>query len=50
MTRAIWFIVKVAILIVVALWLIDRPGTVEIEWRGRIFEMSVGVLLVAILL
>ncbi len=49
MTRAIWFIVKVAILIVVALWLIDRPGTVEIEWRGRIIEMSIGVLLVGIL-
>lgn len=50
MTRALWFIVKVAILIVVAIWLVDRPGTVEIEWQGRIIEMSVGILLVGILL
>ncbi|MEM7442896.1 MAG: heme biosynthesis HemY N-terminal domain-containing protein [Pseudomonadota bacterium] len=50
MTRAIWFFIKVAILIVVAIWLVDRPGSVEIEWQGRIIEMSVGILLVGILL
>ncbi|MEQ9813337.1 MAG: heme biosynthesis HemY N-terminal domain-containing protein, partial [Azospirillaceae bacterium] len=48
MRRALWFIVKVAVLIAIAVWLADRPGTVEIAWQDSIIEMSVGVLAVGV--
>lgn len=43
MTRAIWFLIKVAIVVGIAVWLADRPGTVNINWQGYVVETSFGV-------
>jgi HemY protein len=50
MRRALWFVVKLAIVVAIAVFLADRPGTVAIAWQDRIIEMSVGVLLLIVFL
>lgn len=42
--RILIYIVEVAVLIAIAVWLADRPGLVEIEWQGYRIETSVGIL------
>ncbi len=32
MIKALWFAVKIGVLIAVAVWIADRPGTVRLEW------------------
>jgi HemY protein len=49
MRRAIWFLIKLAIVIAVALWLVEQPGTVTIPFQGYIFEMPVGVMVLGII-
>lgn len=46
--RAVWWIIKIAILVAVAIWLANRPGAVAVEWQGYVVETSVGVLIVAV--
>lgn len=48
MRRAILFFIKVAVLVALAVWLVERPGHVEIAWQGQIIETSVGVLILAV--
>ncbi|WP_051340977.1 heme biosynthesis protein HemY [Azospirillum halopraeferens] len=43
MARALWFLIKVAIVVAIAVWLAERPGTVAIAWQGWVVETSVGV-------
>jgi len=43
MTRAIWFLIKVAIVVAIAVWLADRPGTVNVNWQGYVVETSFGI-------
>ncbi|MGQ9368735.1 heme biosynthesis protein HemY [Azospirillum sp. ST 5-10] len=43
MARAIWFIVKVAIVVAIAVWLAERPGTVAVAWQGWVVETSVAM-------
>ena len=50
MLRALLFIVKLAVLVLVAVWLANRPGDVVLEWFGYRVETSVGILLLAALL
>lgn len=45
MKRAIWFLLKVAVLVAIAVWLADRPGTVAIHWQGYSVETSFGIAL-----
>lgn len=50
MWRASLYIVKLAILIAIIVWVADRPGTVSIEWLGYRIDTSVGILLIAVFL
>ncbi|OYD82701.1 heme biosynthesis protein HemY [Azospirillum brasilense] len=43
MTRAIWFIIKVAIVVAIAVWLANHPGTVAINWQGYVVETGFGI-------
>jgi HemY protein len=45
----IWFIVA-AVVMLGAVWLAERPGTLTAEWRGWRIDTSVGVVLVVVLL
>jgi HemY protein len=44
-----WFAVAAAVMLG-AVWLAERPGTLTAEWRGWRVDTSVGVVLVAVLL
>ncbi len=46
MRRALIYLVELAVLIGVAVWLSNNPGHVEIEWLGYHIETYFGVLLV----
>lgn len=48
MTRALWFILKLAILVAIVVWLAENPGAVTLAWRGYVVETSVAILLLAI--
>ena len=45
----VWFIVTAAVMLG-AVWLAERPGTLTAEWRGWRIDTSVGVVLVVVLL
>ena len=42
--RTLIYIAEVAVVIALAVWLADRPGTVLIEWQGYRIDTSVGIL------
>ena len=42
--RILIYIVEVAVVVAVAVWLADRPGVVLLEWQGYRVETSIGVL------
>jgi HemY protein len=49
MLRALWFCLKVAILVAVAWYLAEKqPGQVSLEWWGYRVDTSVGILLLAV--
>lgn len=50
MWRALFYFVKLAVLIFVAFWLAERPGEIELTWQGYRIETSVGILLLAVYL
>ncbi len=45
MIRALWFILKLAVVIAIAIWLVERPGTVSVHWLGYAIETSFTVAL-----
>lgn len=45
MIRALWFLLKLAVVIAIAVWLADRPGTVSVTWMGYVVETSFAVAL-----
>jgi len=45
----VWFAVTAAVMLA-AVWLAERPGTLTAEWRGWRLDTSVGVLFIAVLL
>lgn len=47
MVRALFFFIKLAILVAIAVWIADQPGVVVIQWHGYQVETSVGILLLA---
>lgn len=49
MSRAIWFIIKLAVVVAIAIWLVEHPGYVTLSWQGFVIETSVAILLVALL-
>ncbi|MEK9723339.1 MAG: heme biosynthesis HemY N-terminal domain-containing protein [Rhodospirillaceae bacterium] len=44
MLRALWFLALVVAAALAVVWLIDRPGTVALDWQGYRIETSVAVL------
>lgn len=42
MLRALWFLFKLGVLLAGIIWLVQRPGTVEVRWLGYTIETSVG--------
>lgn len=49
MIKALWFMLKVAVIVGVVLWVAERPGTVRVEWLDYTFTVHVGLFLLAIL-
>lgn len=47
MIRAIWFAVKIAVLTGVAVWVIERPGVVHIQWMDYTVTVALGFFLLA---
>lgn len=50
MIKAIVFLVKVALLVALAVWVADRPGTVAIEWMEYKLTLQMGVFLLLFVL
>jgi HemY protein len=50
MLRTLFYLFEIAVLVGLAIWLAESPGSVGIEFHGYRIDTSVGVLLLAILL
>ena len=50
MARALWYFIKVAALVAIAVWIANRPGDVSIDWLGWRIETTVGILALAVFL
>jgi HemY protein len=50
--RAVWFFIKMAVLIAIVLWLVDHPGSVEVQWGGYIvgFPLLLGVVVAVVVI
>ena len=44
MLRALWFLLLVIAIVLGVVWLMDRPGTVALDWQGYRLETSFAVL------
>ncbi len=49
MRRVLLYIVELALIVAVAIWLAERPGEVRIDWLGWRIETSAAVLLLIVL-
>lgn len=49
MLRAVLFIVKIGILVALAVYIADRPGTVQIDWQDYHLKIHFGLFLLGIL-
>lgn len=49
MLRALWFAVKVGLLVGAAIWVADHPGVLEIDWLGYHIRADMGLALLAAL-
>ncbi len=49
MIKAIWFMVKVGVLVALALWVAENPGFVEMAWLDYKLRIHVGVFLIALI-
>ena len=49
MIRAILFFVKLALLVAAAVWLVEHPGQVRVDWQGYRLETSFGILVLLLL-
>ena len=50
MRATLFLILKIAILVAIAVWLANRPGSVQIVWQGYVVEISFAVFVLAIAL
>ena len=48
MTRAIWFLIKLAIVVALAIYLVEHPGAVTIDWLGYVINTSFAMLLLVV--
>ena len=49
MRRTLIFLIKLAIVVAAAIWLVDRPGHIGIDWQGYAVEVPIGVGVLVIL-
>ncbi|HYC05680.1 MAG TPA: heme biosynthesis HemY N-terminal domain-containing protein [Azospirillaceae bacterium] len=49
MRRAVLYFLKLGILVAIAVWIANRPGTVRLEWQGYVVETPLGVAALALL-
>lgn len=47
MIKALWFAIKLGLLVALVVWVADRPGFVKIEWLEYTFTVHVGLFLLA---
>ncbi len=45
MIRGLWFFARLAFVVIVAVWLAERPGAASIEWGGWLIETSAAMLI-----
>ncbi|MDG3440713.1 heme biosynthesis protein HemY [Nitrospirillum amazonense] len=50
MRRTLWFLLRLGLVIALAVWVAQRPGTLRLDWQGYIIQTQVGVVAVALLL
>jgi len=50
MIRFLIYVVEVAVVVAIAVWLADRPGVVSLDWQGWRIETSVGILALSVFL
>ena len=50
MLRFLIYVIEVAIVVVLAVWLAERPGVVSLDWEGWRVETSVGILALSVFL
>src|SRR4051812_22061798 len=48
--RALWFFIKIAVVVAIAVWLADRPGRVSVTWLGHNIDLSVGMALAVLVI
>lgn len=49
MIKALWFMLKIAAFVAVAVWIAEQPGTVDIHWMGYDAKIKMGFFLFSIL-
>ncbi|MCB1562407.1 MAG: tetratricopeptide repeat protein [Alphaproteobacteria bacterium] len=49
MIRALWFLLKAALLIGAALWVAEHPGTVQLDWMDYKITIHIGLFLFGLL-
>lgn len=49
MRTILWLLIKIAVVIVLAIWFADNPGYVSVDWAGWRFETTAFVLIAALL-
>lgn len=45
MRRSILYLIRLAVLVIVAIWLVENPGEIQIDWLGRHVEASFALFL-----
>lgn len=50
MLRALWFLLKVGLLAAAAVWVANRPGTIDIRWQGYDIHTDAAVAFLAAML
>jgi len=48
MLRALWYMLLLGCLAALTKWLADEPGSLTLEWHGRLIETSAAMLVVAV--
>lgn len=46
--KLLGFLIRILLLVALVIWLADRPGSAQVEWRGYVMETSAAVLAVLV--
>ncbi|MGB0719227.1 MAG: heme biosynthesis HemY N-terminal domain-containing protein, partial [Bdellovibrionales bacterium] len=49
MIKALWFLIKIGVVIAAIIWVADHPGSVRIEWLDYVFTVNTGLFFAALL-